>query len=102
MSEIRVAFGNRMYPVQEVLEFPARIRRYGSMYHLVGWPDDGHRRAKAARPETAGERTSRRSASLLAFLQFLWGEASLNIWPATVESQISVSFYTNTPCTLSS
>ncbi|WP_168788827.1 DUF1173 family protein [Paraburkholderia aromaticivorans] len=95
------------------------IRRYGSIYHLAGWPDDGHRHAKAcpffkdgtttvtratsphaairqtatglntrldvvfapaadptgptasARPETAGERTSRRSASLLAFLQFL-------------------------------
>ncbi|RKT10624.1 uncharacterized protein DUF1173 [Paraburkholderia sp. RAU2J] len=103
------------------------IRRYGSLFHLAGWPDDGHRHdrdcaffkdpnaskppgggdTKAAifatptglnvkldasltlRETTAGSRgspakpsnrASRRSASLLAFLQTLWVEAGLNQW----------------------
>lgn len=164
MSAIHVAFDERTYVLEEVLENPARyvralertrktpgwaecrcaqhntplrlvIRRYGSMYHLAGWPDDGHRDARAcpyfkdgttvstkaapanaairktatgmntrldvvfapastatgpiapARPEAAGERASRRSASLLAFLQSLWGEAGLNVWPAAAENR---------------
>jgi hypothetical protein len=170
MLAIHVAFDDRTYLLEDVLENPARyvralersrqspgwaecrcvqhstplrlvIRRYGSMYHLAGWPDDGHRHAKAspnakacpffkdgttvttnaapadaairktatglntrldvvfapassgpgptavARPEAASARTSRRSASLLAFLQSLWGEAGLNVWPADAENR---------------
>jgi hypothetical protein len=104
------------------------IRRYGTLLHLAGWPDDGHRHArdtcpfykdpdaakmvgggdsKAAimatpiglnvkldasltlRETSSGSRgssppdtrsASRRSASLLAFLQALWSEAGLNQW----------------------
>jgi hypothetical protein len=103
------------------------IRRYGSLLHLAGWPEDGHRHKRgcaffkdpnADRPARGGDskaailatptglnvkldasltlrestsgshgsptqssnRTSRRSASLLAFLQTLWVEASLNWW----------------------
>jgi Protein of unknown function (DUF1173) len=104
------------------------IRRYGSLLHLAGWPEDGHRHkrgscpfykdpdssrvsgggdSKAAiiaspaglnvkldaavtlRDATPGSRgasaqsparTSRRSASLLAFLQALWSESALNRW----------------------
>ncbi|MGB8421407.1 DUF1173 family protein [Paraburkholderia sp.] len=165
MSAIRVAFDDRTYVLEDVLENGARyvrqlerarktpgwaecqcaqhdtplrlvIRRYGSMYHLAGWPDDGHRHAKATptakacpfykdgsavttkaapadaairktaaglntrldvvfapastaagpvkptTPDAAGERKSRQTASLLAFLQSLWSEASLNVWPA--------------------
>jgi Protein of unknown function (DUF1173) len=69
---IEVKFDNRSFALEDVLEFPARyvrelersrkspgwaeclcqtttpalrlvIRRYGQMYHLAGWPDDGHR-----------------------------------------------------------
>lgn len=163
MQALRVAFDNRTYPLSEVLEFPARytrelerarklvgwaeckcvyhntplrlvIRRYGSMYHLAGWPDDGLRHAKecpfykdgtdaaikaapadaAIRKTTKGldarldvvfaptvtavpsgasasrepsARTSRRSASLLAFLRSIWSEARLNVWPAGVENR---------------
>ncbi|MEW6343007.1 MAG: DUF1173 family protein [Pseudomonadota bacterium] len=159
---IRVEFDNRSFELLDVLEFPARyvrelertrntvghavcrcnthaeplrlvIRRYGSLYHLAGWPDDGMRHnaqlqcpfykdgsktsaittsAQAAIRKTAGglnvrldvvfapqsgddtggpgvDRTrgtpsgpSRQSASLLAFLRSLWGEAGLNVWPA--------------------
>jgi hypothetical protein len=103
------------------------IRRYRSLFHLAGWPDDGHRHApdcaffkdpnrrplpgsgdpKAAivatpaglnirldvsltqrevRPNPgkpaspSGARTSRRSATLLAFLQTLWAAACLHCW----------------------
>ena len=103
------------------------IRRYGSLLHLAGWPEDGHRHKRgcaffkdpdAAKPAAGGDskaaimatptglnvkldasltlrettsgshgspaqssnRTSRRSASLLAFLQALWMEAGLNQW----------------------
>jgi hypothetical protein len=69
---IYVRFDNQSFALEEVLEFPARyvrelersrqspgwaeclcqtttpalrlvIRRYGQMYHLAGWPEDGHR-----------------------------------------------------------
>jgi Protein of unknown function (DUF1173) len=69
---IHVGFDNRSFALLDVLEFPARyvrelertrntvghavckcsthpdplrlvIRRYGSLYHLAGWPDDGTR-----------------------------------------------------------
>ncbi|MFM0441050.1 DUF1173 family protein [Paraburkholderia strydomiana] len=110
------------------------IRRYGSLLHLAGWPDDGHRHqrdcsffkdpnvprpvsgsdAKAAilttptglnvkldasltlresttgsrgSPATPSNRTNRRSASLLAFLQTLWAEAGLNQWTGTATSR---------------
>ncbi|TGP40238.1 DUF1173 family protein [bacterium M00.F.Ca.ET.228.01.1.1] len=110
------------------------IRRYGSLLHLAGWPDDGHRHqrgcaffkdpnvakpvsgsdAKAAilatptglnvkldasltlresttgsrgSPATPSNRASRRSASLLAFLQTLWAEAALNQWTGTATSR---------------
>lgn len=103
------------------------IRRYGSLLHLAGWPDDGHRHDRNcaffkdpnASPTTSGgdstaaimttptglnvkldaaltlretttgsrgsstqtaPRQTRRSASLLAFLQTLWAEAALNQW----------------------
>jgi hypothetical protein len=103
------------------------IRRYGSLLHLAGWPEDGHRHkigcafhkdpraskvaangdSKAAiiatpvglnvrldasltvREATTGSRgspsqptgrVSRRSATLLAFLQTVWCEAGLNQW----------------------
>jgi hypothetical protein len=103
------------------------IRRYGSLLHLAGWPDDGHRHdrncaffkdpdastttgggdstaaimatptglnvkldaALTLRETTTGSRgsstqttprQSRRSASLLAFLQTLWTQAALNQW----------------------
>nr|WP_090838022.1 DUF1173 family protein [Paraburkholderia hospita] len=106
------------------------IRRYGSLLHLAGWPDDGHRHDRNcaffkdpnASPVTSGgdstaaiiatptglnvrldaaltlretatgsrgsspqtsPRQSRRSASLLAFLQTLWAEAALNQWTGT-------------------
>jgi Protein of unknown function (DUF1173) len=103
------------------------IRRYRSLFHLAGWPDDGHRHApdcaffkdpnrrplpgsgdpKAAIVATpaglnirldvsltqrevrsntgkpaspSGTRASRRSATLLAFLQTLWTAAGLHCW----------------------
>jgi Protein of unknown function (DUF1173) len=155
----QVSFDGGIFPLSNVQENPARyvkrlerakvtpgyavclcathnaplqlvIRRYGSLLHLAGWPDDGHRHAlhcafhkepgaakpaadadsKAAifvtptglnvkldasltlRETTAGSRGSptptsgratRRSASLLAFLQTLWSEAGLNQWTGT-------------------
>ncbi|WP_260327096.1 DUF1173 domain-containing protein [Paraburkholderia atlantica] len=110
------------------------IRRYGSLLHLAGWPDDGHRHDRACsffkdpnvapsvrgsdseaailstptgmnvkldaaltmRETTIGSRgtatetpsrPSRRSASLLAFLQTLWVEAALNQWTGTASSR---------------
>lgn len=160
MTSVDVRFANRSFRLADVLEYPARyvreleqarnrvgwaeclctshekplrlvIRRYGSMYHLAGWPEDGHRHLRgvcpfhkdaaapgskaapadaairktaqglnvrldasfapaqlspAAKPRLAGEpeqaaRKSRRSASLLGFLQSLWVEAGLNVWP---------------------
>ncbi|MEZ0606279.1 DUF1173 family protein [Paraburkholderia sp. IW21] len=151
-----VSFDGETFPLSDVQENPARyfkrlerakvtpgyavclcetntaplqlvIRRYGSLLHLAGWPDDGHRHKRgcafykdpnAAKPTGGGDstaaiiatptglnvkldvsltlrettsgsrgspaqssdRTSRRSASLLAFLQMLWSEAALNQW----------------------
>ncbi|BCF95181.1 DUF1173 family protein [Paraburkholderia largidicola] len=106
------------------------IRRYGSLLHLAGWPEDGHRHKSdcdffkdpnVAKPAGGGDSTaailatpaglnvkldasltlretvtgsrgsaahtstrqSRRSATLLAFLQTLWAEAGLNQWLGT-------------------
>ncbi|WP_027800299.1 DUF1173 family protein [Paraburkholderia dilworthii] len=150
-----VSFDGGTFPLSDVQENPARyvkrlerakvtpgyasclcqtssplqlvIRRYGTLFHLAGWPDDGHRHDRdcaffkdpnASRPvsgrdtkaaiyatpaglnikldaslilreATTGSRgspakpsnrASRRSASLLAFLQTLWAEAGLNHW----------------------
>lgn len=110
------------------------IRRYGSLLHLAGWPEDGHRHKpdcdffkdpNLAKPAGGGDskaailatpaglnvkldaaltlretvtgsrgcatstthRQSRRSASLLAFLQTLWTEAGLNQWVGTAMSR---------------
>jgi hypothetical protein len=110
------------------------IRRYGSLLHLAGWPDDSHRHKRgcaffkdpgvtkpAGGPDTKGAifatptglnvkldasltlretttgsrgspakpsgRASRRSASLLAFLQTLWVEAGLNQWAGSSTSR---------------
>lgn len=152
-----VSFDNGTFPLEDVQENPARyvkrlerakvspgyavclceqrptplqlvIRRYGTLLHLAGWPEDGHRHKRGScpfykdpdAPRTTSEgdsnaaimatptglnvkldasltlrettsgsrgtgtqsagRTSRRSASLLAFLQTLWSEAALNRW----------------------
>lgn len=154
-----VAFDGETVPLSDVQENPARyvkrlerakvtpgyavclcstgaaplqlvIRRYGSLLHLAGWPEDGHRHKRdcdffkdpnAAKPPSGGDSTaailatpaglnvkldasltlretatgsrgsaahtstrqSRRSATLLAFLQTLWAEAGLNQWLGT-------------------
>ncbi|MEX3901430.1 MULTISPECIES: DUF1173 family protein [Paraburkholderia] len=157
-----VSFDGGTFPLSDVQENPARymrrlerakitpgyatcecggaaslqlvIRRYGSLLHLAGWPDDGHRHDRACsffkdpnvapsvrggdskaailstptglnvkldaalttRETTIGSRgsatetrsrPSRRSASLLAFLQTLWVEAALNQWTGTASSR---------------
>jgi len=110
------------------------IRRYGSLLHLAGWPEDGHRHKKdcdffkdpnVEKPADVGDSTaailatptglnvkldaaltmretatgsrsstpststrqSRRSATLLAFLQTLWTEAGLNRWLGAATSR---------------
>lgn len=110
------------------------IRRYGRLYHLAGWPEDGHRHSPActfykdpgAQSRAAGNDSSaaivttpiginakldialtqrdvssgargnpgarpptrsRRSATLLAFLQALWMAARLNRWSGGVSSR---------------
>ncbi|MFM0756074.1 DUF1173 family protein [Paraburkholderia strydomiana] len=159
-----VSFDNGTFPLADVQDNPARyvkrlerakvspgyavclcashrtplqlvIRRYGSLLHLAGWPEDGHRHKRDSCPfykdpdapraarggdskaaimatptglnvkldaaltlrETAtgsrgstGQptgRTSRRSASLLAFLQTLWSESALNQWTGTATAR---------------
>lgn len=110
------------------------IRRYGSLIHLAGWPEDGHRHSRecafhkdpnarklagssdtgaaiiatpkglnvrldaslSVREVQTGSKgtvastvggTSRRSASLLAFLQTLWCQAGFNEWTGLATSR---------------